>query len=153
MGFFIGLLLTIHVIVCILLVFIVLMQRPRSEGLGTAFGSGVTDTLFGSSTGNVLTKITTWLGTIFFVTTILLAYLYSHRSSGSLTSKAAAAAAAVPANPAPAIPGQPVATPPVPPGPAPTAGVPAPSTPPPAPAPSPTTPAPAKASVPKPNAP
>lgn len=73
-----GFLLTLHVIVCILLLLIVLMQRPRSEGLGTAFGGGVTDTLFGSSAGNVLTKITTWLGTIFFLTTISLAYLYSN---------------------------------------------------------------------------
>ncbi len=36
----IGFLLTVHVIVCILLVLIILMQRPRSEGLGTAFGTG-----------------------------------------------------------------------------------------------------------------
>ncbi len=79
----IGVLLAIHVLVCILLVLIVLMQRPRSEGLGTAFGGGVADTLFGSSAGNVLTKITTWLGIIFFVTTISLAFLYSHRPTSS----------------------------------------------------------------------
>ncbi len=80
---FIGILMTIHVIVCILLLLIVLMQRPRSEGLGTAFGASVTDTLFGSSTGNVLTKITTWLGTIVFLTTITLGWLYSHSTTGS----------------------------------------------------------------------
>lgn len=74
-------LLTIHVIVSLLLLLIVLMQRPRSEGLGTAFGSAVTDTLFGSSTGNVLTKITTWLGVIFFSTTICLAWFYSHQKN------------------------------------------------------------------------
>jgi len=79
----IGILLAIHVVVCILLVFIVLMQRPRSEGLGTAFGGAVTDTLFGSGAGNVLTNITKWLGTIFFITTLSLAYLYSHREPPS----------------------------------------------------------------------
>jgi preprotein translocase subunit SecG len=79
MNALIVILLIIHVIVCVLLLLIVLMQRPRSEGLGTAFGSAVTDTLFGSSTGNVLTKITTWLGIIFFATTLSLAYLYSHQ--------------------------------------------------------------------------
>ena len=79
-GILIPILLIIHVIVCILLLLIVLMQRPRSEGLGTAFGGNVADTLFGSSAGNVLTKITTGLGVAFFITTILLAYLYSHRS-------------------------------------------------------------------------
>jgi preprotein translocase subunit SecG len=79
MNALIVILLIIHVIACVLLLLIVLMQRPRSEGLGTAFGSAVTDTLFGSSTGNVLTKITTWLGIIFFATTLSLAYLYSHQ--------------------------------------------------------------------------
>ena len=47
----IGFLLTVHVIVCVLLILIVLMQRPKSEGLGTTFGGGVTDTLFGSGAG------------------------------------------------------------------------------------------------------
>src|ERR1700675_1026692 len=88
----IGFLLTVHVIVCILLILIVLMQRPKGEGLGTTFGGGGTDTLFGSGAGNVLTKNTTWLGTIFFITTVVLAYLYSHREqSDSLGSKMKAA--------------------------------------------------------------
>lgn len=81
-GLLIGFLLTIHVIVSVLLVLLVLMQRPKSEGLGTAFGGGVADSLFGSGAGNVLTKITTWLGVIFFCTTISLALLYSRTSSG-----------------------------------------------------------------------
>lgn len=83
MNILIGFFLVLHVIVTLLLIMIVLMQRPRSEGLGTAFGSGVTDTLFGSSTGNVLTKITTWLGTMFFIITLTLAYLYSHAGGAS----------------------------------------------------------------------
>jgi preprotein translocase subunit SecG len=76
MNIFIGFLLVVHVITCVLLILIVLMQRPKSEGLGTAFGGGVADSLFGSGAGNVLTKITTWLGIIFFGTTISLALLY-----------------------------------------------------------------------------
>ncbi len=86
-GILIGVLLTTHVIVSVLLLLIILMQRPRSEGLGTAFGGNVADTLFGSGAGNVLTKITAWLATIFFVTTITLAYLYSHRDTSSSLSK------------------------------------------------------------------
>lgn len=88
-GILIGVLLTVHIITCILLILIVLMQQPRSEGLGTTFGGNVTNTLFGSGAGNVLTKITSWLGIVFFITTISLAYLYSHRelSSGTLGSK------------------------------------------------------------------
>ena len=96
-GLLIGFLLTVHVVVCVLLVLIVLMQRPKSEGLGTAFGGGVTDSLFGSSAGNVLTKITTWLGVIFFITTISLALLYSRATAtkkASLGAKLKAVASA-----------------------------------------------------------
>ncbi len=84
-GILIGILLTIHITVSVLLVLIILMQRPRSEGLGTAFGGGVADSLFGSGAGNVLTKITTWFGIIFFTTTFSLAWLYSHHTPSTST--------------------------------------------------------------------
>ncbi|MFQ3669924.1 MAG: preprotein translocase subunit SecG [Verrucomicrobiia bacterium] len=71
--------LAIHVICSILLVLIVLMQRPRAEGLGAAFGSGMTESMFGAQTTDVLTKATIWLGGIFFVATLSLAMLYAHR--------------------------------------------------------------------------
>jgi len=73
--------LTLHVICSILLILIVLMQRPRSEGLGAAFGGGMTDSVFGAGTTDVLTKGTIWLGSTFFAATLLLAFLYSHRGS------------------------------------------------------------------------
>lgn len=71
-------LLTLHVLVCVLMVLVVLMQRPRSEGLGAAFGSGMTENIFGAQTTHVLAKFTTWLGGAFFVLTLALAVLYSH---------------------------------------------------------------------------
>lgn len=71
--------LAIHVICSILLVLIVLMQRPRAEGLGAAFGSGMTESMFGAQTTDVLTKATIWLGGIFFIATLSLAMLYAHR--------------------------------------------------------------------------
>lgn len=74
----IGILLVVHVFVCLLLVGAVLMQLPRSEGLGAAFGGGVTENLFGAQTTNVLSKVTVWLGIAFFVLTLLLAMAYSH---------------------------------------------------------------------------
>ncbi|MEY5010414.1 MAG: preprotein translocase subunit SecG, partial [Verrucomicrobiota bacterium] len=46
----INILLGIHVIVSILIVFFTLMQRPKNEGLGAAFGGGMTDNLFGAQT-------------------------------------------------------------------------------------------------------
>jgi preprotein translocase subunit SecG len=75
-------LLTLHVVVCLLLVLVVLMQLPRSEGLGAAFGGAVTENIFGAQTTHVLAKFTVWLGVAFFVITLLLAVVYSHRDTG-----------------------------------------------------------------------
>jgi preprotein translocase subunit SecG len=78
----IPILLTILVIVCILLILVVLMQRPKNEGLGAAFGSGVTENIFGAQTATVLTKATVYLGCIFFGTTLLLTVLTAKQSAG-----------------------------------------------------------------------
>jgi len=71
----------IFVLVAALMVFVILMQRPKSEGLGAAFGGGVTENIFGAQTTNVLVKFTTWLAGIFFVLTFGLSVLYAHRSA------------------------------------------------------------------------
>ena len=67
MTILINFLLVIEAIVAILMMLVILMQRPKSEGLGAAFGGGVTENIFGAQTTNVLTTITTWLASIFFV--------------------------------------------------------------------------------------
>ena len=77
----IPILLTILVIVCVLLTLVVLMQRPRSEGLGAAFGSGMTENIFGAQTTTVLTKATVYLGGIFFGVTLILTILVARQSS------------------------------------------------------------------------
>ncbi len=77
----INLLLAIHIIVWLLIILVVLMQRPKSEGLGAAFGGGVTENIFGAQTTNVLTKITGWLATLFFVLTFVLSILYAHKGN------------------------------------------------------------------------
>src|SRR5207249_5729717 len=71
----------IFVLVAALMVFVILMQRPKSEGLGAAFGAGVTENIFGAQTTNVLVKFTTWLAGIFFLLTFGLSVLYAHRST------------------------------------------------------------------------
>lgn len=81
MGVLLPLLLTVHVGVCALLIVVVLMQRPRSEGLGAAFGGGVTENIFGAQTSHVLAKFTTYLGIVFFVLTLLLAIVYAKAST------------------------------------------------------------------------
>ncbi|HEX7260643.1 MAG TPA: preprotein translocase subunit SecG, partial [Luteolibacter sp.] len=69
----INLLLVIFVIVCFLMTLIILMQRPKQEGLGAAFGGGVTDQVFGARTTNVLQKGTVYLGSLFFLLSLTLA--------------------------------------------------------------------------------
>ena len=80
MSILINLLLVCHAIVSILIVLITLMQRPKNEGLGAAFGGGVTADLFGAQTSNVLATITRWLGGLFFGLTIILSVLYARVS-------------------------------------------------------------------------
>src|ERR1700731_4527032 len=74
-------LLGLWVLVALLMTLVILMQRPKSEGLGAAFGGGVTENLFGAQTTNVLTKITTWLATLFFLLTFSLSFLYAHKGN------------------------------------------------------------------------
>jgi preprotein translocase subunit SecG len=76
----IPILLGILVIVCVLLTLVVLMQRPKNEGLGAAFGSGVTENIFGAQTATVLTKATVYLGFIFFGVTLMLTVLTARQS-------------------------------------------------------------------------
>lgn len=75
-------LITALVIVAFLLIVVVLMQRPKSEGLGAAFGSGMTDNLFGTQTTNILNRFTVWLGVLFFVLTLVISMVYVKSSSG-----------------------------------------------------------------------
>lgn len=77
-------LIAVHLIVCVLIVLVVLMQRPRSEGLGAAFGGGMTENLFGAQTTHVLAKFTTWLAVVFFAITLLLSILTA-KSAGAKT--------------------------------------------------------------------
>ena len=92
------------VIDCLLIVLLVLMQRPKQEGLGAAFGAGVTDQIWGSQTTNVLQKGTVYLGVMFFVLSITLCVLEARKSrqfSGMKVPTASVAAApASPATPA-----------------------------------------------------
>ncbi len=72
MGFLGILLLVVFVISCILLILMVLIQNEEGDSLGGLFAGG-SNSAFGSRSGNVLTKTTYILGTIFLVTTFALA--------------------------------------------------------------------------------
>jgi preprotein translocase subunit SecG len=100
----INLLLFVFVVVCLLMSMIILMQRPKNEGLGAAFGSGTTDQLFGARTTNVLQKATVYLATLFFVLTLTLAVMIGKQNAGrkgkSLVAEVPAAAPLVVETPA-----------------------------------------------------
>lgn len=81
MSILINILLGVYVFVALLMILVILMQRPKSEGLGAAFGGGVTENIFGAQTTNVLTKITGWLAAIFFLLTFVLSILYAHKGN------------------------------------------------------------------------
>ena len=83
MSIVINILLVLQGLVAVLMMFVILMQRPKSEGLGAAFGGGVTENIFGAQTTNVLTTITSWLAGIFFALALGLSVLYAHRGAPS----------------------------------------------------------------------
>ena len=81
MSILLPVLIALHILVCVLMVVVVLMQRPRSEGLGAAFGGGLADNVFGSQTTNVLARFTTWLAIAFFIITLLLSIVTAKSAS------------------------------------------------------------------------
>ena len=76
----INLLEVIFVIGCLLMILLILMQRPKQEGLGAAFGAGVTDQVFGARTTNVLQRGTVYLASMFFILALTLAVLIGHKN-------------------------------------------------------------------------
>ncbi len=82
------LLLIIHVLAAVGLVVFVLLQHGKGADAGAAFGSGASSTVFGArGSANFLTRTTAILATIFFATSLSLAYFSGQaaRSSGSVT--------------------------------------------------------------------
>lgn len=98
----INLLLVVFVIVCLLMTLLILMQRPKQEGLGAAFGGGVTDQVFGARTTNVLQRGTVYLGSLFFLLSLTLAVLIGHQNKNTSIIAPKAAVEKTPQTQAPA---------------------------------------------------
>ena len=65
----------VHIIVCVVLIMVVLLQTGKGAEMGAAFG-GATQTVFGSSgPAGFLSKLTTAVAVIFMITTLTLCYL------------------------------------------------------------------------------
>ena len=78
------LLTVVHVVVCFFLIVIVLLQHGKGADIGATFG-GSGQTLFGTEGPlPLLNKITTAAAIIFMLTSITLAYISSHRTTGTV---------------------------------------------------------------------
>ena len=59
-------------LLCGILCLVILIQESKSLGLGASFGGDAGDSLFGTSTADVLKKFTAWLAVIFMIACVLL---------------------------------------------------------------------------------
>lgn len=68
-----------HILIAISLVALVLIQHGKGADIGAAFGSGASQTVFGSTgAGSFLMKLTGLLAALFFITSLTLTYLTAH---------------------------------------------------------------------------
>ena len=71
-----SLLLSFHVIIAVLIIALILLQKGKGAAMGSAFGAGASGTIFGAKgSANFLSRTTAVLATIFFITSLALAYL------------------------------------------------------------------------------
>ncbi len=79
------LIIVLHIIVCVLLILIVLLQAGKGAEMGAAFGAGSSQTVFGSGgAAPFLTKLTTGIAIIFMLTSIFLTILSSRQARKSV---------------------------------------------------------------------
>ena len=93
-------LLIVHVLLSATIIFLVLLQRGKGADAGAGFGSGASGTVFGArGSATFFSKTTAVVATLFFITSLWLAYLASHRQPApkSLLDQAPVTAPAAPA--------------------------------------------------------
>jgi preprotein translocase subunit SecG len=123
MSIVLGILTFILILVSVFLVLIVLMQKSKDGGIGSALGGGAAEAAFGADTNNVLVQATKYSAILFFVLAFLL---YLGRIYERKTEKGSAGGA-LPTITAPAAPAAPAPAVSVPATPAPAASAPAPA--------------------------
>ena len=81
------LLVILHIIICLFLIGVVLLQQGKSADLAGAFGGQGSQTAFGPrGAANLLTRLTTWSAILFMITSISLTILRSRSSDRSVLS-------------------------------------------------------------------
>jgi preprotein translocase subunit SecG len=120
MAFLYYLIIFLHIVACLFLIAVVLLQQGKGQDLASAFGGGGTQTAFGPrGSATVLSRATTILAGLFMVTSLTLSLMRPTRSGvldqvpgvAATPSPAATAAPATPAPPAEAPAGAPAAAP------------------------------------------
>ena len=96
----------LHIISAVSVIVLVLLQHGKGADMGAAFGSGSSGSLFGASgSANFLSRTTGVLAAVFFITSLGLTYLSSHKIEGAgVMDKAIPAQAPKAAEPEPSIP-------------------------------------------------
>ena len=103
---------TLHIIACLFLIAVVLLQQGKGQDLASAFGGGGTQTAFGPrGSANVLSRATTVLAGLFMVTSLALSLLRPHEASVLDQVPAATATPSPASTPAQALPAAPSAAP------------------------------------------
>ncbi|HEX3438644.1 MAG TPA: preprotein translocase subunit SecG [Pseudacidobacterium sp.] len=75
--------LAIHILVCVFMIIVILLQQGKSADLAGAFGGQGSQTAFGPrGAANLLTRLTTWCAIIFMITSIGLTILMQKHASG-----------------------------------------------------------------------
>lgn len=105
------LVLVIDIISAVALIGLILLQQGKGADIGAAFGTGGSQTLFGSrGSANFLTRTTAILGTVFFLSNLGLAWLYAQPSgSASVTESVVTEQPAKTETPSPDVPAAPKA--------------------------------------------
>jgi preprotein translocase subunit SecG len=76
--------LTVHILVGLAVIGLVLLQHGKGADMGAAFGSGASGSLFGASgSANFLSRATAVLATVFFITSLTLAYMAGKRPTAT----------------------------------------------------------------------
>lgn len=118
-----SLILTFHVIVCVLLVILILLQSGK-EGMGVIFGGGNASVFGSSGAGGLLAKLTAFMAVMFIITSLSYNYISNTHNAQESTildvrleevapapEKPAAPTSTTPETPAPATPESPAPTP------------------------------------------
>ncbi|MFH1043561.1 MAG: preprotein translocase subunit SecG [Pseudomonadota bacterium] len=80
MDIWLTLILTVHVLVALGIIFLVLLQHGKGADMGAAFGGGSSGSLFGATgSANFLSRTTAALAVVFFLTSLGLAYVATHK--------------------------------------------------------------------------